>query len=185
MPDPDGGHLITIALAPLLRQFLEVDPGLELLERDGKDDRRHLVPHHPVDARLERLRAPDREAIPLLEERREEGNALDVVPVGVGQEDVAGDRFAVRVARASARPSSRMPVPASRMISQPSSVRSSTQGVLPPYRTVSGPGLGMEPRVPQKVSVRLIGPWRVTFESARASPARRGWPRRCGGARRG
>src|SRR5689334_12196978 len=57
----------------------------------------------------------------------------------------------------SARPSSRMPVPASRMISHPSSVRSSTQGVLPPYRTVLGPGLGMDPRVPQKVSVRLIG----------------------------
>src|SRR4029078_7233317 len=56
-----------------------------------------------------------------------------------------------------ARPSSRIPVPASRMISQPSSVRSSTQGVFPPYRTVLGPGLGMEPRVPQKVSVRLIG----------------------------
>src|SRR4051812_45710508 len=55
------------------------------------------------------------------------------------------------------RPSSRMPVPASRMISQPSPVRSSTHGVLPPYRTVEGPGEGMDPRVPQKVSVRLIG----------------------------
>src|SRR4051812_30288738 len=58
----------------------------------------------------------------------------------------------------SVRPSSRIPVPASRMMSQPSSVRSSTQGVFPPYRTVLGPGLGMDPRVPQKVSVRLIGP---------------------------
>ena len=51
----------------------------------------------------------------------------------------------------SARPSSRIPVPASRMMSQPSPVRSSTQGVLPPYRTVEGPGVGIEPRVPQKV----------------------------------
>src|SRR3954469_12789553 len=57
----------------------------------------------------------------------------------------------------SERPSSRMPVPASRMMSQPSPVRSSTQGVFPPYRTVEGPGVGMDPRVPQKVSVRLIG----------------------------
>src|SRR5215207_6844388 len=56
----------------------------------------------------------------------------------------------------SARPSSRMPVPASRMISQPSAVRSSMHGVLPPYRTVACPGVGTEPRVPQKVSVRLI-----------------------------
>jgi hypothetical protein len=29
-------------------------------------------------------------------------------------------------------------------------VRSSTQGVLPPYLTVLGPGLGIDPRVPQK-----------------------------------
>src|SRR5690349_25122739 len=56
-----------------------------------------------------------------------------------------------------ARPSSRIPVPASRMMSQPSPVRSSTQGVLPPYRTVEGPGVGIDPRVPQKVRVRLIG----------------------------
>src|SRR5215207_8852673 len=57
----------------------------------------------------------------------------------------------------SERPSSRIPVPASRMMSHPSPVRSSTQGVLPPYRTVRGPGDGIEPRVPQNVSVRLIG----------------------------
>src|SRR3954463_1941701 len=57
----------------------------------------------------------------------------------------------------SARPSWGMRVRGWGMISQPSSVRSSTQGVLPPYRTVLGPGLGMEPRVPQNVSVRLIG----------------------------
>src|SRR5215207_1253730 len=57
----------------------------------------------------------------------------------------------------SERPSSRIPVPASRMMSHPSPVLSSTQGVLPPYRTVRGPGEGIEPRVPQNVSVRLIG----------------------------
>src|SRR5215813_2585184 len=49
----------------------------------------------------------------------------------------------------SERPSSRMPVPASRMTSQSVSVRTSTQGVLPPYRTVVGPGDGIDPRVPQ------------------------------------
>src|SRR5262245_13211302 len=47
------------------------------------------------------------------------------------------------------RPSSRMPVPASRMTSQSVSVRTSTHGVLPPYRTVVGPGDGIDPRVPQ------------------------------------
>ena len=45
-----------------------------------------------------------------------------------------------------------MPVPASKMNRRPSARRTSTQGVLPPYRTVEGPGLGMEPRVPQQMA---------------------------------
>src|SRR5688500_14409898 len=44
---------------------------------------------------------------------------------------------------------SRLPVPASMMNSSPSRVRTSTQEQLPPYRTVLGPGDGIEPRVPQ------------------------------------
>src|SRR5215208_8152588 len=44
------------------------------------------------------------------------------------------------------------------MISQPSDVRTSTQGVLPPYRTVCGPGVGIDPRVPQNWIRRLMAP---------------------------
>src|SRR5437870_6419534 len=47
-----------------------------------------------------------------------------------------------------ARPSDRMPVPASRTMISPSA-RSSTQVVLPPYRMVAGPGIGIAPRTPQ------------------------------------
>src|SRR5215470_19047692 len=47
-----------------------------------------------------------------------------------------------------ARPSSRIPEPASNTISSPSA-RISMQLVLPPYRTVPGPGTGIEPRTPQ------------------------------------
>ena len=36
------------------------------------------------------------------------------------------------------------------MITVPSSIRSSTQEVLPPYLAVFGPGVGIEPLVPQK-----------------------------------
>src|SRR5579864_6670710 len=50
-----------------------------------------------------------------------------------------------------ARPSSRIPEPASRTISSPSE-RTSTQLVLPPYRTVPGPGTGIEPRTPHSFS---------------------------------
>src|SRR6266403_2990127 len=49
------------------------------------------------------------------------------------------------------RPSSRIPDPASSTMSSPSA-RTSTQVVLPPYRTVAGPGTGIEPRTPHSFS---------------------------------
>src|SRR5215207_2653626 len=49
-----------------------------------------------------------------------------------------------------ARPSSRAPVPQSNTTRVPASEISSTQDVLPPYRTVPGPGEAVDPRVPQK-----------------------------------
>src|SRR5213083_2606810 len=50
---------------------------------------------------------------------------------------------------ASASPSGRAPVPQSRMKTWPASVRTSTHEVLPPKRTVCGPGVAIDPRVPQ------------------------------------
>src|ERR1051325_330531 len=49
-------------------------------------------------------------------------------------------------------PSSRTPVRLPQMISPPLFVRISTQEVLPPWRTVRGPGEAIEPRVPQNVT---------------------------------
>ena len=65
------------------------------------------------------------------------------------------NRWTVRVrprnSCARERPSSRMPVPASKIrMSWPD--RSSTQAVFPPYSVVEGPGAAIEPRVPQKVT---------------------------------
>src|SRR4051794_31808653 len=55
-----------------------------------------------------------------------------------------------RVPRAtSSDPSARMPVPASRTTAISSPSLTSTQEVLPPYVTVSGPGVAIEPRQPQ------------------------------------
>src|SRR6266581_379423 len=50
-----------------------------------------------------------------------------------------------------ARPSSRIPDPASSTMSSPSA-RTSAQVVLPPYRTVVAPGTGIEPRTPHSFS---------------------------------
>jgi hypothetical protein len=47
-------------------------------------------------------------------------------------------------------PSFRMPVPASMMMRVPAPEITSTHEVLPPYRSVRGPGTGREPRTPQK-----------------------------------
>src|SRR6266508_6173168 len=56
----------------------------------------------------------------------------------------------------SESPSSRIPVPASKTrISLPH--RTSTHDVLPPYRVVRGPGVAMEPRVPQKRTIIEAG----------------------------
>src|SRR5437667_10598984 len=62
------------------------------------------------------------------------------------------------------RPSSRIPVPQSRM-NRSSPARISTQEVLPPNSAVDRPGTATEPRTPQKVTftckvlgyIRLIG----------------------------
>src|SRR6185437_9109393 len=49
-----------------------------------------------------------------------------------------------------AAPSARAPVPQSRMKVAPAFVVTSTHEVLPPNRTVPGPGVAIDPRVPQK-----------------------------------
>ena len=46
----------------------------------------------------------------------------------------------------------RSPLPASRMTSLPGTPEMLMQAVLPPYRAVPGPGVGIDPRVPQNVT---------------------------------
>ncbi len=52
-----------------------------------------------------------------------------------------------------------MPVPQSSTSSVPPSVRTEMHDVFPPYRTVVGPALAIEPRVPQKVTSILLPRW--------------------------
>src|SRR5213593_2922744 len=59
-------------------------------------------------------------------------------------------RMGCGIVCARCSPSSRAPVPQSRMITVPSEARTSTQDVFPPYRAVFGPGAAIDPRVPQK-----------------------------------
>src|SRR5579862_6677088 len=53
-------------------ELFDIDRRRQLVERDGEDDGGHLVADDEADALLQRLRAPDREVIALLEDRREE-----------------------------------------------------------------------------------------------------------------
>jgi len=84
----ERGHLVPVSSPLLFGQLTEIDARAELLERDRKHDRRHLIPDDAIDARLQRLRAPDGEMIPSLKYRREKRNSLDVIPMGMGEEDV-------------------------------------------------------------------------------------------------
>src|SRR5205814_7596995 len=59
----------------------------------------------------------------------------------------------------SAFPSARMPLPASRISSVPSSPVIWTQEVLPPNPAVSEPGVGSEPRTPHiRIRISLVPP---------------------------
>src|SRR5437763_16657918 len=53
---------------------------------------------------------------------------------------------------ASASPSARIPVPASRITCVPSPAVTSTHDVFPPKQATVGPGTGTDPRTPQKVT---------------------------------
>jgi hypothetical protein len=70
---------------------------------------------------------------------------------------------------ASRKPSSRIPVPASSTIVLPSSRRSSTLEVLPPYARVAGPGVAREPRQPQIVAIISPPSWALRVGSDRAT----------------
>src|SRR5262245_43822526 len=63
--------------------------------------------------------------------------------------------------RSNSVPSSRIPVPQSNIRTVPSSGRTSTHEVLPPNNAVLSPGVGTEPRVPQK-RTRTNPPYSVT-----------------------
>src|SRR5438552_3668837 len=109
MLDGEGLDLLAIAVVPLLGDLAKVDSRAQAIERHREDDGRHLVPDDPVNARLERLRAPNGEVIALLKYRREEGNSLNVIPMRVGEENIARDAVSIgaRDQRASELPHAR------------------------------------------------------------------------------
>src|SRR6266496_4045223 len=65
----------------------------------------------------------------------------------------------------SAWPNPWAPVPQSRTISVPSSPRTSTHDVLPPWRNVTRPGLAKDPRVPQN-RISILVPSRASGGAA-------------------
>src|SRR5215467_2372351 len=66
-------------------------------------------------------------------------------------------------------PSARRPDPASRMMRLPPA-RTSTQGVLPPYRRVAAPGAGTDPRTPQNVTSKRSAGARASTGLRRVLP---------------
>src|SRR5689334_19645677 len=66
-------------------------------------------------------------------------------------------------------PSGRRPEPASRMMRR-APARTSTHGVLPPYRRVAAPGAGTEPRTPQNVTSKRSAGVRASAGLRRVLP---------------
>ena len=99
------------------------------------------------------------------EEGIEERDTLDVVPMGMGDEDMAtqGMDAAFHEGLAeSVRPGAAIE---DNMV--PEAERTSTHDVLPPKRTVDDPGFAMDPRVPQNRTFILKGPsWLILKQYA-------------------
>ena len=92
--------------------------------------------------------------VPLIasrKERSEERDALDVVPMRMADK-ICFIKVAGSVA-SRCSPSPRMPVPQSMIIRAPPGLVISTHEVLPPYRTVVGPGVASDPRAPPEPNV--------------------------------
>ena len=144
----DGG---VADLEDALDQVVVAHLGADVVEADREVLVLHLSGEHVVERPYEAAGAEDVPPAAGHEERREEGEPVDVVPVGVADQDrPAGGGPPASAASCTRRsPSARAPVPQSRTSSVPPSVRTSTHDVFPPYRTVPGPGVGTDPRVPQ------------------------------------
>src|SRR5262249_1911655 len=84
-----------------------------------------------------------------------------------------------------------MPLPASRIRISPSGKRSSTQGVLPPYRKLAAYGVGKEPRTPHSFTLNrreltlLASEPSANFHQRIARSARRTRPSGTKGAHQG
>ena len=144
--------------ADLVRSFSELpegDGGRKLADLDGEVRELHLTGENFGQRMSAPFRTADRDLVPANEERGEEGEALDVIPVRVAEQDHCRDGLRgvcheLRAQRASARP-------AVEYEAGPPLVVTSTHEVLPPKRTVPGPGVAIDPRVPQN-RTRMLPP---------------------------
>ena len=135
-----------------LDEVVVVDGRGELLDRDREVGVLHLSGERLAERTGQTAGTVDVPRAVRLEQGGEERQALDVVPVGVADEEVAVDRLHRPLRAISSTPSPWAPVPQSSTTTVPASERTSTHDVLPPYRSVDGPALAIDPRVPQKVT---------------------------------
>ncbi len=139
-----------LPLEAVLRQLEKLHAGVQRVEGHREDDGTHLLSQHHLEAAQEGRRAPETEVVARLEGRREEGKALDVVPVGVAEEDVAVDRTPVRSGHQGT----------AQLANAGAGVEDDERGrrrfaprrrwCCPRSGPWPGPAPGQEPRVPQK-----------------------------------
>ena len=109
----------------------------------------HLAVQRAVELAAQPLRRVDVKHVPLHEQRREERKPLNVIPVRVADEQVPFELLLLRHQRLTQRLRAGAAVE-----DQQRTIRGphlDARGVAAD-RTVVGPGVGIEPRVPQKVT---------------------------------
>ena len=140
-----------------LGQVVVGDRGRKLVQLDGKVGELHLAGQHVMQRAAAAFRAIDRGRVPRDKGRAEERKALDVIPVRMSEENVRVNGPPCP-GPSTAAASRCAPVPQSKIRRSPLAVVSSTQEVLPPKWFVPGPGVAIDPRVPQKRTLMRTRP---------------------------
>jgi hypothetical protein len=92
MPDPHDLEFEVAHFVPTLIEVLELHVRGHKTERDREIDRAHLAGEQILDVDVLLLRPDHCDRVLGIIEGRKEGEALDVIPVEMGQENVDGIR---------------------------------------------------------------------------------------------
>ena len=142
-----GGHPDIVDIEGALDEVMIANPRCKLIERDGEIGVFHLPGQGFTQGLAESFGAVYVPFVAGFKKRSEEWDALNVIPMRMTDQDVAAQAFTA--GRYELLTKSMSSGSAIKNNKRSSCRRTSMHDVFPPYRAMLGPGLAMEPRVPQ------------------------------------